>query len=469
MHVPDGAEVDVVEVDRGGKSTYHAPGQLVCYPILDLTRHGQDVKKYCRDLEEALIRTTRARSGSRRRASRGLTGVWLESPPRKIASIGIHLSKWVSTHGYALNVDLDPAPFTDWITACGLDGYAFTSMARELGRPLSVDDVRPGRRAGVRGRLRRRVRRAAGGERRPADACARLTGARNSLLLQALCRPSRACAVRRGVHAPRDGDNAPARWRGSASSSPPRSQRRSPSASLFGLGRRAGATTSAAGAPRASSAPGGRAGPRRRRRRRSRRDPTRGRSLPRSRAAPARSAVASTPRRRAGRSASSCRPSCDHVSCSSSSSSVPKPPGSATNPSASSAISAFRSCSEPTTRSSVSPPWASSRSTSSCGITPITSPPAASARVGDRAHQPDAPAAVDEPEPARRPAPRRTRARRRRTPAAARSRPRRRRRPGARHEPSRAALPWTDVRRLPSRRQRGARRARPTPPCAGRT
>jgi lipoate-protein ligase B len=142
VHVPDDAEVDIVEVDRGGKSTYHGPGQLVCYPILDLTRHGQDVKKYCRDLEEALAQTLGAFGlvGAR---IEGLTGVWLESPPRKIASIGIHLSKWVSTHGYALNVDLDPAPFTDWITACGLDGYAFTSMARELGRPLSVDEVRP--------------------------------------------------------------------------------------------------------------------------------------------------------------------------------------------------------------------------------------------------------------------------------------------------------------------------------------
>jgi lipoyl(octanoyl) transferase len=142
VHVPDGADVAVVEVDRGGKSTYHAPGQLVCYPILDLTRHGQDVKKYCRDLEEALIRTMDAFDIEATRIE-GLTGVWLESPPRKIASIGIHLSKWISTHGYALNVDLDPAPFTDWITACGLDGYAFTSMARELGRPLSVDEVRP--------------------------------------------------------------------------------------------------------------------------------------------------------------------------------------------------------------------------------------------------------------------------------------------------------------------------------------
>ena len=59
------------------------------------------------------------------------------------ASIGIHLRRWVSTHGYALNVDLDPAPFTDWITACGLDGYAFTSMAHELGHPVAVADVRP--------------------------------------------------------------------------------------------------------------------------------------------------------------------------------------------------------------------------------------------------------------------------------------------------------------------------------------
>src|SRR5436190_6925191 len=142
VHVPPGAEVEVVEVDRGGKSTYHGPGQLVCYPIFDLTRHGQDVKRYCRDLEEALIRTTAAFGIDATRIE-GLTGVWLQSPPRKIASIGIHLTKWISTHGYALNVDLDPAPFTEWITACGLDGHTFTSMARELGRPLTVDDVRP--------------------------------------------------------------------------------------------------------------------------------------------------------------------------------------------------------------------------------------------------------------------------------------------------------------------------------------
>jgi lipoyl(octanoyl) transferase len=142
VHVPEGADVAVVEVDRGGKSTYHGPGQLVCYPILDLTRHGQDVKKYCRDLEEALINTTAA-FGVESERIEGLTGVWIDGPPRKIASIGIHLSKWISTHGYALNVDLDPAPFTEWITACGLEDAMFTSLALELRRPVTVDDVRP--------------------------------------------------------------------------------------------------------------------------------------------------------------------------------------------------------------------------------------------------------------------------------------------------------------------------------------
>src|SRR5207342_1064109 len=90
LHVPDGVEVDVVETDRGGKSTYHGPGQLVCYPILDLRRHGKDVKKYVRDLEEALIRTL-APLGLEATRVDGLTGVWLERPPRKIASIGVHI------------------------------------------------------------------------------------------------------------------------------------------------------------------------------------------------------------------------------------------------------------------------------------------------------------------------------------------------------------------------------------------
>jgi lipoyl(octanoyl) transferase len=142
LHVPEGAAVEIVETDRGGKSTFHGPGQLVCYPILDLNRHGRDVKRYVRDLEEALIRTVAAFELGATRIE-GLTGVWLERPPRKIASIGVHVSRWVTTHGYALNVDLDPAPFTDWITACGLEDAAFTTMARELDRPLILDDVRP--------------------------------------------------------------------------------------------------------------------------------------------------------------------------------------------------------------------------------------------------------------------------------------------------------------------------------------
>ena len=142
VHVPPDAAVELVETDRGGKSTYHGPGQLVCYPILDLNRHGRDVRKYLRDLEEAVIRTVAA-FGVEATRIEGLTGVWLQSPPRKICSIGVHISRWVTTHGYALNVDLDTAPFTNWITACGLEDASFTTLAREVGRPVAVDEVRP--------------------------------------------------------------------------------------------------------------------------------------------------------------------------------------------------------------------------------------------------------------------------------------------------------------------------------------
>jgi lipoyl(octanoyl) transferase len=142
LHIPAGAEVDVVETDRGGKSTFHGPGQLVCYPILDLRRHGKDIKRYVRELEEALLRTLAAFDLQATRIE-GLTGAWLERPPRKIASIGVHVSKWVTTHGYALNVDLDPAPFTEWITACGIEDASFTTIARETGRPVTVEEARP--------------------------------------------------------------------------------------------------------------------------------------------------------------------------------------------------------------------------------------------------------------------------------------------------------------------------------------
>ena len=146
LHIPEGAAVELAETDRGGKSTYHAPGQLVCYPILDLHRHGKDVRKYVRDLERAILQTLGAFDLAATTIE-GLTGVWMPPAgprgPRKIASIGVHVSRWVTTHGYALNVDLDPAPFTEWITACGLEDAGFTTMARELDRSIPVADVRP--------------------------------------------------------------------------------------------------------------------------------------------------------------------------------------------------------------------------------------------------------------------------------------------------------------------------------------
>jgi lipoyl(octanoyl) transferase len=100
------------------------------------------VKQVVRNLEDALIGTL-ATLGVEGTRLEGLTGVWLARPPRKIASIGVHVSRWVTTHGYALNVDLDPTPFTDWITACGLEDAMFTTIAREVGRPVTVDEVRP--------------------------------------------------------------------------------------------------------------------------------------------------------------------------------------------------------------------------------------------------------------------------------------------------------------------------------------
>jgi lipoyl(octanoyl) transferase len=110
------------------------------------------VKRYVRDLEEALIRTLAAFELEGVRYE-GLTGVWMPpgtgQGPRKIASIGVHVSRWVTTHGYALNVDLDPAPFTEWITACGLEDAQFTTITRELERAVTVDDVRPAASAAI--------------------------------------------------------------------------------------------------------------------------------------------------------------------------------------------------------------------------------------------------------------------------------------------------------------------------------
>jgi lipoyl(octanoyl) transferase len=127
----------VVQINRGGQATYHGPGQLVGYPILDLRKHGQDLHRYLRALEEIIIETLHGYGieGERRE---GLTGVWIG--PRKIASIGVGVRHWISMHGFALNVCGDLAPFGH-ITPCGIAGVEITSMERESGRPVSVGEV----------------------------------------------------------------------------------------------------------------------------------------------------------------------------------------------------------------------------------------------------------------------------------------------------------------------------------------
>jgi len=138
LHVPEGADVEIAETDRGGKSTFHGPGQLVCYPILDLSKHGKDVKRYVRDLEEALIRTLAAFE-LQGVTYEGLTGAWMPpgggQGPRKIASIGVHVSRWVTTHGIAVNVSCDLEPFS-LFHPCGHEGLAVTSVERETGRAV---------------------------------------------------------------------------------------------------------------------------------------------------------------------------------------------------------------------------------------------------------------------------------------------------------------------------------------------
>ncbi len=132
--------IGFAEVDRGGDITYHGPGQLVGYPILNLAEHGGDVHRYLRRLEGVLIETLSA-FGIVAGRWIGRTGVWAAGS--KIASIGIHLSRWVTRHGFALNVDMDLAPF-DLIVPCGIHGVKATSMAQELSYPISFHDVIPG-------------------------------------------------------------------------------------------------------------------------------------------------------------------------------------------------------------------------------------------------------------------------------------------------------------------------------------
>ena len=124
----------VVQINRGGQATYHGPGQLVGYPILDLRNHGQDLHRYLRALEELLIRVC-ATFGVTARRREGLTGSWVAD--RKIASIGVGVRHWISMHGFALNVCGDLAPFQQ-ITPCGIAGVAMTNLEQESRRPVTV-------------------------------------------------------------------------------------------------------------------------------------------------------------------------------------------------------------------------------------------------------------------------------------------------------------------------------------------
>jgi lipoyl(octanoyl) transferase len=125
------------EINRGGQGTYHGPGQLVGYLLIDLRRYGQDLHRYLRWIEALLIALL-ARYGISASARSGLTGVWVEQ--RKIASIGVGVRHWITMHGFALNVSGDLSPF-DQITPCGIANVVMTSVEKETGMVLQLDEV----------------------------------------------------------------------------------------------------------------------------------------------------------------------------------------------------------------------------------------------------------------------------------------------------------------------------------------
>ncbi len=132
--------IDVCETDRGGRVTYHGPGQLVGYPIVSLKPYGDDVHAYVRGLERVMISALRE-WGVEAEVIEGLTGVWVGGRPpdgRKVGSIGVHVSRGVTTHGFAVNVSNDLQPF-EWVVPCGIEGCRVTSLARELGSEQDLD------------------------------------------------------------------------------------------------------------------------------------------------------------------------------------------------------------------------------------------------------------------------------------------------------------------------------------------
>jgi lipoyl(octanoyl) transferase len=130
--------VMMVETDRGGDITYHGPGQLIGYPVIELEPDRRDVRRYVRDIEQVILQTLGEFSiqGRRDRVHRG---VWLAD--RKIASVGIRISRWVTSHGFALNVNTDLS-FFSLIVPCGIAGCKMTSMREELGRTVDMDEVK---------------------------------------------------------------------------------------------------------------------------------------------------------------------------------------------------------------------------------------------------------------------------------------------------------------------------------------
>ena len=131
---------EVHTVERGGSVTYHGPGQLVGYPIIDLRSRGRDVHRFIRQLEEVLI-SALAAYGLEGCTREGWTGVWLGD--RKIASIGIHVRHWITMHGFALNVATDLSHF-GYINPCGLDSGVMTSLAEQLGSAPDMEEVSTG-------------------------------------------------------------------------------------------------------------------------------------------------------------------------------------------------------------------------------------------------------------------------------------------------------------------------------------